>query len=305
MGIDIVIVSFNTRDLLRACLDSIRAHGAGLPNLRTIVVDNGSSDGSPDLVRREYEEVCLVPLDRNLGFGAANNRGMQAGSGDYILFLNSDAELTAGALGTLVDFLERRPQCVAVGPRLEYPDGGFQPSCRRFPTLLRGFWNTTGLHRRLPRAFQTLHSWLTEREHVPGARVDMVSGACFLVRRSYIESIGGFDENLFLYEEELDIFLPARRRGYDVCYCPDARVIHHHGASSGEFQGSDTSLYHLFRSKYYAFRKHYGRAVAALAFASDYAVFLASIAVNRLRGTPTSAGRYAALCRKGYRGSFD
>ncbi|NUM55445.1 MAG: glycosyltransferase family 2 protein [Candidatus Hydrogenedentes bacterium] len=302
MGVDIVIVSFNTRDLLRACLASVMTAAEEVADVRAIVVDNASGDGSPDMVLGEFPSATLIALDENIGFGPANNRGVRAGNGAYLLFLNSDAELGAGALRALVAFLDDHPTCVAVGPRLEYPDGRFQLSCRRFPNLIRGFWNTAGLQRRFPR-FRAMQTWLAEDEHTPGAKVDMVSGACFLIRRDYLDAIGGFDEHLFLYEEEMDVMLPARRRGLDVCFCPEARVIHHHGASSGERQASDTSLFHLYRSKYYTFRKHYGGAVAWLAFASDYAVFALSAMINRLRGTSAPATRNATFCARGYRAS--
>lgn len=303
MGVDVIVVSYNTRDLLRACLASIRQHAADVPEVTIYVVDNGSNDGSVDMVHTEFPDAHLIALNTNIGFGPANNRGMRAGKGELLLFLNSDAELTTGALKILAAFLEQHRQCVAVGPRLEYPDGRFQLSCRRFPTLLRSIWNTTGFQRRFPKLFPSLHSWLTESEHVDGAKVDMLSGACFLMRRDYLESIGGFDDNLFLYEEEMDVMLPASRRGLDVCYCAHARVVHHHGASSGEQEASDVSLANLYRSKYYVFRKHYGGVVAWLAFITDYAVYQVSIAINGLRGKPTTARRSAAFCLRGYQNS--
>lgn len=303
MSVDVVVVSFNTRELLRACLTSVQAESQSTPAISIFVVDNNSHDGSPQMVADEFPGVTLIALDRNIGFGPANNRGARAGHADYLLFLNSDAELTPGALHRLVQFVETNPDCIAVGPRLEYPDGRFQPSCRRFPTLFRSVWNTAGMHRRLPGWFPSLHSWLSESEHARARDVDMVSGACFLIRRTYFESIGGFDENLFMYEEEMDLMLPARRRGYRVCYVPDARVIHHHGASSGEHHASDTALFHLYRSKYYTFRKHYGGTVARLTYWSDYAVFALSGVMSRLRRRPSPALRNAVYVRRGFQAS--
>ncbi|HRI89210.1 MAG TPA: glycosyltransferase family 2 protein [Candidatus Hydrogenedentes bacterium] len=301
MGVDVIVVSYNTRELLRACLRSVESARTDVDALNLYVVDNASADGSPAMVRQEFPSAHLIALDTNIGFGPANNRGMRAGQSEYLLFLNSDAELRPGALRALKECLSTDPACVAVGPRLEYPDGRFQLSCRRFPTLLRSIWNTTGLQGRYPRRFSALRSWLDEADHIDGATVDMVSGACFLMRRDYLESIGGFDDDLFLYEEEMDIMLPARRRGNTVRYCASARVAHHHGASSGEQEASDMSLFHLYRSKYYTFRKHYGALIAWLTYATDYAVFKASILRNKLRGTPTPATRSAEYCVKGFR----
>ncbi len=301
MSVDVIVVSYNTRDLLRACLQSVARAATEVENVRVFVVDNASSDGSAEMVRNEFPSVQPIALDENIGFGPANNRGIRAGKGAYLLFLNSDAELKPSALRTLLSFLDTDANCVIVGPRLEYPDGRFQLSCRRFPTFLRSLWNTAGLQRRFPRRFASLQSWLTEADHTQGAKVDMVSGACFLARRDYFESVGGFDENLFLYEEEMDVMLPARRMGKEVRYCAEARVIHHHGASSGEHQASDASLFHLYRSKYYTFRKHYGAVVAWLTFMADYLVFRLSTALNGLRGSPSAADRNASFCLQGFR----
>ena len=145
-----------------------------------------------------------------------------------------------------------------------------------------------------------MDNWLSEAEHIPGRQVDMVSGCCFLVRRSYLDEVGGFDEGLFLYEEEMDLFLPARRSGRAVCYCGEAEVVHHHGASSGEHGESEFAAFHMFRSKYYCFRKHYGACLAWSVYACDQGVYGASAWLNRLRGTASPAPRKQALSRRAY-----
>ncbi len=301
MAVDVVVVSFNTCALLRACLASIRAANAEGGGTTGIVVDNASKDDSVAMVRNEFPETRLIALDTNIGFGPANNRGIEAGSAPYVLLLNADAELTPGALSAMCTFLDKRPKCVAAGPKLVYPDGRFHPSCRRFPTVLRNLWNTAGLQDRFRSHFAGMRNWLREPEHVSGAAVDMVSGACALVRRDYLESLGGFDENIFLYEEEMDIFLPARRRGLEVCWCGEATVIHHHGASSGEHQESAFALKHQYLSRYYCFRKHYGAWAARLAYWSDFAVYGLSMMLNRLRGKASTAELHLGLVRDGYR----
>lgn len=303
MAVDIIVVSFNTRDGLRQCLSSVYATCASIPATRTIVVDNGSSDGSCDMVRTEFPKTVLISLQENIGFGPANNRGLEAGDSEYVLFLNSDAQLTEGTLSKLMAFINGRPRCVIVGPRLTYPDGRFQASCRRFPTPLRSFWSLAGMEARLPVRVPMFENWLAEEEHRPGAHVDMVSGACFLARRDYLESIGGFDENLFLYEEETDISLPARRRDLEVRYCADATVVHGKGVSVQGDELKDTALFHLYRSKYYCFRKHYGAWAALTTFLTDLGVLWLLAAVNKLRGTATDAGRRLTFCRKAYRGA--
>jgi hypothetical protein len=306
MSVEIVVVSYNTRDILATCLRSIAATCRDYRRIRTIIVDNASTDGSADMVRRVAPRAHLIELDRNLGFGPANNRGMAAGSAPYVLFLNSDAELTPGAVDTLKAFLEQHPDCVAVGPRLVYPDHSFHPSLRRYRTVLRNFWNTAGLHTRFPRLFPFLHDWLREDEHVSGRRVHLISGACMMLRRDYLESIGGFDENVFLYEEEMDVLYPAKRKRKKVCYCGEATVIHHHGASSGETkQPSDTVLLHAYRSKYYVYRKHHGRIRARMLYWSDRIPFGLSALQNRLRNRPSPSARHYAFCKWGFIESFN
>ncbi|MBX7256946.1 MAG: glycosyltransferase family 2 protein [Candidatus Hydrogenedentes bacterium] len=304
MAVDIVVVSYNTLDLLRECLTSIRTSSAEADGITGIVVDNASTDGSVEMVRTEFTDMRLVALDANIGFGPANNRGIGAGSAACILLLNADAQLTPGALAAMAAVLDADPKCIAVGPKLIYPDGRFHPSCRRFPTVMRNLWNTAGMQDRFKTRFAGMRNWLREHEHVSGGRVDMVSGACALVRRDYLESIGCFDENMFLYEEEMDIFLPANRRGLEVRWCGDATVIHHHGASSGEHQESEFALKHQYRSRYYCFRKHYGAWSARLAYWSDLGVYSLSTALNRLRGKPSSAALHRSLVREAYRTSL-
>jgi GT2 family glycosyltransferase len=302
-AVDIIIVSFNTRELLRACLESIARH-ANEASVQTVVVDNGSGDGSVELVTQEFGWVRLVAVGENLGFGAANNRGIACGQGEYLLFLNSDAELTAGAVDALRECLKCSRLNVIAGPNLFFPDGSFQPSCRRFPTLLRNLWGMSGIQARFPGIVAWLDNWLTEPAHLAGARVDMVSGACFMARRDYMQRIGGFDENLFLYEEEIDVMYPARRAGESVVFCPAAKVMHHRGGSTEPGVMSSFSARHMYRSKYYAFRKHYGRLRARLAFMTDAAILGVSVFHHRLRRKATPASMHLAMCRRGWRESF-
>jgi GT2 family glycosyltransferase len=301
MGVDVVVVSFNTRDLLRECLQSVRDANSEVPGTRAFVTDNDSRDGSPEMVRSEFPEAELIALSENIGFGPGNNRGMAAGNSELVLFLNSDAKLTPGALRTMVDYLDAHADCVAVGPRLIYPDGCFQRSCRRFPTVWRNFWSMSGLDGRLRNRLRRFRSWLEEDEHVSGRRVDMVSGACFLARRAYMDSVGGFDENLFMYEEEPDVFLPTRRNGGEVRYCGEAVVVHGSGASVKQNRMSEFACYHRYRSKYYCFAKHYGRLRARLAWLTDAGILGFSTYSNRLRRKASDAGMHFNLCRKAYR----
>ncbi len=304
MSVDVVIVNFNTCGLLRECLESVaRVHGEVF-DIHTIVVDNASADDSVEMVRSEFPGVELVMLPENLGFGAGNNRGVEKGRGEYILFLNSDAQLTPGALAVMTAYLDAHHECVAVGPRLIYPDGTFQPSCRRFPTVWRYAWSLSGMAARMPKTFRSAQSWLTEDEHSSGRRVDMVSGACFLMRRSFLDEIGGFDENLFLYEEEFDLFFQASKKRLVVRYLPDAEVVHAGGQSVKWNELRSLSLFHLFRSKYYVFRKHYGRLRSWATYSVDRAILASSSVINFLLGRENTAVKKLEICHDAYSQSF-
>ena len=297
--VDILLVSFNTRELLRECLLSIQRHAAPV-TVHTIVVDNASQDHSAEMVRDAFPEVRLVEAGANLGFAAANNLALREGRAPMALCLNADARLLPEALPRLRACLEGDARRVIAGPKLLNPDGSFQPSCRRFPNWPRNLWVYSGMTRRLPGHFHALHTWLDEAEHATATRVDMVSGACFLVRREYLESLGGFDGRLFLYEEELDIMLPARRRGLHTVYCPEAEVVHHGGASVSAANLSELALRHTFRSKYLVFRKHYGPASARATYLTDRLLFT----LSKLRH-PAQPSPLLDAARWGWKASFN
>jgi len=301
MATDIVIVNYNTRDLLEVCIDSVL--DAIGPDDKTIVVDNASSDGSADMVRKKYPSVDLVALDTNTGFGAGNNHGIQAGGNPLVLFLNSDAQLQPGALDTLLATMREFPDCTIAGPRLIYPDGSFQASCRHFPSFLRNFWWLSGMQGRVPNHLQGLQNWLSEAEHNEGKQVDMVSGACFLTRRGFLDAITGFDEDFFLYEEEFDLCREVSERGGEVRFCPGAVVVHAAGASVDANQLSTFSQRHLFRSKYNCFRKHYGAAYAWCTHLSDCAILRISACRHR-HDKDNEPARLLRICREAYRQSY-
>lgn len=303
-SVDIVVVNFNTEYALRQCLGSIRRGATPELAPHTVVVDNASSDGSVEMVREEFPEVELLALDENIGFGAANNAGLREGDADYVLLINSDAELREGALASLVEFLDAHGQCVIAGPQLENTDGSFHPSCRNFPSPLRNAWSLSGMEARFPESFRGLRNWLSQAEHSSDAKVDMVSGACFLARREYLKSVDFFDENLFLYEEEADISLPTRARAADIRYCPEARVVHHGGQSIETSALEGFAARQAYRSKYYCFRKHYGPFRARLTYWSDLGIYGLSAILNFLRRTDSPARASIAACRRAWRESF-
>jgi len=271
--ISVVVVSYNTRDILRRCLAQLRAALAGIRG-EAIVVDNASADGSADMVADEFPEMRLLRSSVNLGFAAANNRGFELARGRYVVLLNPDAFVGDGALARALAHMERSPRVGLAGGRLQDPDGRLQPSGRLFPSLLNELLVTSGLAARYAgsRLFGRFdRSWAD-----PGrpARVDWVPGAFTIIRREALARTGGFDERFFMYYEEVDLCRRMADAGYEVWYWPDIVVTHIGGASSKTVKslafssaGSQLTLWRL-RSALLYYRKHHGSltawAVAAL-----------------------------------------
>lgn len=257
MKLSVIIVSFNTAPLLRACLTSVFESSVGF-DLEVIVVDNASSDDSLRMVERDFPSVRLIANPRNVGFAAANNQALRITSGDFALLLNSDCEALPGALQSLVEFARTHPQSGVVAPKLLNPDGSVQPSGRRFPTLWRFFMEVTALYK----TFHP-HGYFNPREDYTRIReVDEVSGAAMLVRRETFEQVGLLDEGFFFYWEDIDWCKRIKAAGWKVVYLPQARIVHHFGGSSGAFR----PLTHRasLRSMHHYFRKHHGAVTALL-----------------------------------------
>lgn len=245
----IILVNWNTRDLLRQALRSVREH-AGMP-VHVIVVDNASSDGSPEMVRAEFPEATLIANPDNRGFGQANNQGFAASREPFILLLNSDAELTPGALPALVAELERHPEAGAVGGRLVYPDGRFQASFAAYPKLLTEALLLAGL---APRIWGVQYPSRRESASRRAREVDWVGAACLLLRRAAVDATGGFDPSFHMYAEETDLCRRIHGRGWTVRYSPQAVALHHGGRSTT--QRSTEQPLMLWRSRLLYFRKH-------------------------------------------------
>ena len=223
--VSIVVVSFNTRDLLRECLKSLERECAGL-RCEVFVVDNNSRDGSADMVEQEFPAVKLTRSTVNLGFAAANNRALPLARGRYIVLLNSDAFFQPGALQLSVSHMDAEREVGLGGARLVGRDGSWQPSARLFPSLLNDFLTFTGLSARFPasRFFGRFdRTWANPSEP---ADVDWVPGAFSIIRREVFEQLGYFDEAFFLYYEEVDLCRRIKAAGYRIRYWPDLVVTH-------------------------------------------------------------------------------
>ncbi len=261
--LSVIIVSFNTRDLLRDCLQTLFRHGVGL-RLQTIVVDNASEDGSADMVAAEFPEVILIRSSANLGFGPANNRGLERATGRYVVLLNSDAFIDEDTLRHSLERMDAEPDVGLAGGRLVGREGEWQPSARRFPSLLNELLTISGLSARWPgsRFFGRVdRTWADPLEP---ADVDWVPGAYSIIRRSVLEQIGAFDERFFLYFEEVDLCQRIKAAGYRIVYWPEIRVVHIGGESSRTIKrltfsgsGSQLTLWRM-RSQALYYRKHHG-----------------------------------------------
>ena len=250
-ALSIVIVSYNTRDDLERCLDSLHNPAPALSH-EIIVVDNASADGSADAVRR-WPDVTIIRSTANLGFAAATNVGIRASTGAYVLLLNSDTIVPEQALDRLVRVLEQRPAVGVVGPRLVDPEGRVELSFGSMISPLAE-WRKKRLGRRLaagkPGTVARVEAMTRVEQHP-----DWVSGACLLVRRSAAEAVGLLDERYFMYTEDVDFCAAIRARGLDVLFTPSVEIVHLGGRSKATAPRATHAAYR--RSHLAFYQKHH------------------------------------------------
>ncbi len=246
-----IVVTYNAAPWIERPLESLRGTGA-----EVIVVDNGSTDGTLELVRERFPEARIVEQE-NRGFGAGNNTGMRAASGRYFLLLNPDAWLTEGALEDLVAFIDEHPEAAVVGPRLLNPDGSLQRSVRGYPTPWRLATEYFFLRKLAPHTEALNALFGAGFDHKSVREADYLFGACLLVRREAVDSIGGFDEDFFLMSEEVDWLYRFRQAGWKVLFYPGAEAYHVVGASL-----NPARFKHVVRGHLQFLRKHRGIRVA-------------------------------------------
>lgn len=291
----IVVLNYRTADLTIDCLRSLTGEVAALPNIQVIVVDNNSGDGSADKIAAAIAAeawgawATLMPLEHNGGYAFGNNAAIRSALAaelppDYVLLLNPDTVVRPGAIPTLVEFMVAHPEVGIAGSRLEDPDGTPQCSAFRFPTALSEL--NDGL--RLGIVTTLLSKWVVAPPPPEAAcAVDWVAGASMMIRREVFETIGLMDEKYFLYFEELDFCLTARRAGWPCWYVPESRVVHYVGQSSGV---TDTKRQpkrrptYWFESRRRFFVKNYGWGYAVLTeliWASSFALWRLRRAIQR------------------------
>jgi N-acetylglucosaminyl-diphospho-decaprenol L-rhamnosyltransferase len=274
MAVSIVIVNWNAREVLLRCLQSIRSTTTD-QSIETIVIDNASHDDSRALIRQHFDWVTLIENSTNIGFAAANNQGLQHSRNPYILLLNPDTELQPNALQLLHQFMIDQPRCGAAGARLLNPDGTLQPSAFPMPSLRREVWRLLHLDAIKPYALYPMSRW-----PIDAARsVDSVQGACVIVRRAALDQIGLFDEDYFIYSEEIDLCYRLRTAGWSIDWLPQAQVVHHGGQSTQ--QVADEIFIRLYQGKIIFFRKH-----AGLFMARSYKLILMLASLARVLISP-------------------
>jgi len=248
--LSIVILSWNTRELTLACLRALERDGTRFTR-EIIVVDNHSSDGSADAIAAEFPGVRLVRNDENRLYAAGNNQGVENAIGCYVCLLNSDTEVVPGALDILVEFLEHNSDYGAASPRLDSFDGTVQRACTRFPGLLDPLVDSTLFGQTSIGKKRFAHTRLHDFDHQSTRDVDQPPGAVFMMRRSEYIEMGGLDEELSLFYNDVDLCKRLWSRGRKVRYVAEAQVFHHQGASTRR-SARVQALWHANRLSYYA-----------------------------------------------------
>lgn len=291
----IIIISFNTKVILKECLESVIRESVNL-RVEIFVVDNHSADGSAEMVEQEFPDVRLIRSDVNLGFGAANNVALEQARGRYFVLLNSDAFFQPSALELAIQHMDATVDCGLGGGLLVGRDGSWQPSARSFHSLLGDFLVLTGLAAKFPKSkffggFD--RTWADVKEP---ASVDWVPGAFSIIRPRALVKSGIFDPAFFLYYEEVDLCVRIKQAGYSIWYWPDIVVVHIGGESSRQLktlefssQAAQVVMWRM-RSTLLYYRKHHG-VQAYFAKALENTLARATVLRNKLSSSPARKER--------------
>jgi hypothetical protein len=282
LDVSVIIVNWNTRDILRDCLRSVYEQTRDI-RYEVIVVDNASSDGSAEMVREEFSQVILIENAENRGFAAANNQGMAIAHGRYVLLLNSDTIVLDGAIQKTLIFADQQTEMAVVGCQVWENENETQRTCFAFPSVKNMCILHAGLRRMFPRS--RLFGWIDYGwwDRTTLMEVDVVSGMFMLVRREAIDQVGLMDEDYFVYAEETDWCFRFWKAGWRCVFTPNARIIHLDGGNKSTDQVSMKMFVQLQKSILIFHRKHHGRlswmvakAVYILSMLVRYVVFSAS-----------------------------
>jgi GT2 family glycosyltransferase len=283
VDLSIIIVNWKSVAYLRQCLLSIYANATDL-KLEVIVVDNASGDDCCEIISREFPAVTCIGSPVNLGFAGANNLGFDQAHGRNVLHLNPDTEIVGAALRTLVSSLDTIPDAAVVGAKLLNTDGTIQDSCiQSFPTILNQAFDVDALRIRFP----SLWLWGTRplhAKHGAPTPVEVVSGACMMLKRQAFESVGGFSTDYFMYSEDVDLCWRTRKAGWQNYYVAPATVVHHGGCSSSKETRDNFAAIVMRESRLKFFRTWRGRPYAVAYRISIVVSAIARLAALKLAG---------------------
>jgi GT2 family glycosyltransferase len=255
MKVSAVLVSYNTKELTLLAISHLLRDFESIDSFEVILVDNDSKDGTVAAVQSAYPSVRIIQNHDNVGFGTANNQAFEVCSGEYVLLVNTDAFVHSGCIQALTKFLDLHPDVAVVAPRVVNEDGSLQSSVHPFPTPLRCWIENLWLNPLVKNVF-ALRDWRSWT-HSDTREVPWVIGACMLVRKSVIESVGGFDERFFMYSEETDWQYRIRKAGWKIWFVHAAEVTHLGGASGGTESLNSNMRKAFFESlDYYVLKNH-------------------------------------------------
>ncbi|MDP2688813.1 MAG: glycosyltransferase family 2 protein [Deltaproteobacteria bacterium] len=257
----IVVVSYNTREFTKQCLRSIYENVKGV-SFEVICVDNGSKDGSAEMIKKEFPEAVLYESGENLGYAKGNNLGISKSAGQYVALLNSDTVILPGAFEGVLEFMESHADAGAASPKLLNPDGSIQYCVRTLPDITTALFQSVGLHKLLPRNRITARYYRTDLDYDRVLSVDSIGTTCYVVRRAVFERVGLLDESFFMYNVDLDFNKRIKDAGFNIYYLPEQRIIHYGGVSVN--QNNVRGLIEQHRGMWLMYKKHYAAGRAAL-----------------------------------------
>lgn len=256
IDLSIIIVNYNVKEFLKNLLHSIHKATQNL-SIEIIVVDNASDDGSLEMIKEKFPDVILIANEKNFGFGKANNIGLEKARGKYILLINPDTLVSEDTFTKLIKFFNSHPEAGMVGCKILNPDGTLQLACRRsFPGPWTSFTKVTGLSNLFPKSKLFARYNLTYLDENQTYEVDAISGSFMMFRKEVYEKVGGFDEQFFMYGEDLDLCYRVQKAGYKIYYVHTTQIIHYKGESTKRSSLDETRVFynamHLFVKKHFA-----------------------------------------------------
>jgi GT2 family glycosyltransferase len=254
MDLSIIIVNYNVKEFLQNLLNSISKASSNISR-EIIIVDNASDDGSVEMIREKFTSAQLISNKKNLGFGKANNQALEIAKGKYILLINPDTVVSEDTFEKLISFFKDNQDAGLAGCKILNPDGSLQLACRRsFPGPWTSFCKVTGLSNLFPNSKIFARYNLTYLNENQTYEVDAISGSFMMMRKEVYDKVGGFDEEFFMYGEDLDLCYRIQKAGYKVFYFPDTQIIHYKGESTKRSSFDETNLFysamHLFVKKH-------------------------------------------------------